>query len=57
MDIKKIATLSLSCADFNDVQINRIMQDKTARKAFLDIKVILHADHKISNILNRNAIQ
>ena len=43
MDVKKLAKISLSCSDLDDVEINRIMQDKTSRKVFMDIRVIHHA--------------
>lgn len=50
MDIKKLAALSVSCSDFDDVEINRIMQDKTARKVFQDVKVILYSRKCDSNV-------
>ena len=39
MDVKKLVVMSLSCTNFGDAELNRIMQDKTARNAFVDIVV------------------
>lgn len=43
MDVKKLVKMTASCSNFQDHEINRIMEDDIARKAFVNLLVIFES--------------
>ncbi len=46
MDVRKLVKMTTSCSNFDDKEINRIMEDDIARKAFVNLLV---ASNKFNN--------